>query len=211
MVPVPEDDPGFLRTDLGNGRAELRYTWSGPEDAVFFRLCAENDELDGISADELPPVEPPPPTPVNVALLKPTSQSSTYNGKISDLAVDGNTDGTNGADSFNHTNNDDEAWWRVDLEAVYDLEEIEIWNRVNQPQRLTNFYVLLSDTPFASTDLATTLADASVTAIHIPGAAEYPTTLTAPPEGWNARYIRIQLAGQDNLHMAEVIVNRVTD
>ena len=53
---------------------------------------------------------------VNLALRKPTAQSSTNGGSVSGNAVDGvrNTNwGSIG--SCTHTNTDNPAWWRVDL------------------------------------------------------------------------------------------------
>ena len=65
-------------------------------------------------------------TVTNVALNKPTRQSSTgFNGPAS-RAVDGNTRGN----SFTHTQRE-QGWWRVDLQNEYDINSINVFNRTN--------------------------------------------------------------------------------
>ena len=53
---------------------------------------------------------------MNIALGKPTSQSSTLSTSSSSLAVDGNTDGEYRGGSCSHTDTDDQPWFRLDLE-----------------------------------------------------------------------------------------------
>ena len=61
----------------------------------------------------------------NVAYLKPTSQSSTGNEGDSSRAVDGNGDGEWTHHTCTHTaSNDNEPWWRVDLEQVYRVHKV---------------------------------------------------------------------------------------
>lgn len=83
----------------------------------------------------------------NVALNKPTSQSSMYSATFpASRAVDGVTTGRN--PDFTHTKDESNPWWQVDLGAVYDVEEIVIWNRTDCCwERLQNYYVMLSETP----------------------------------------------------------------
>ena len=87
--------------------------------------------------------------PVNLALSKTATQSSTYTGHIggsADRAVDGNTDGNYFNGSVTHTNLEQGAWWQVDLGAVYSVRSIEIYNRTDAvPERLSNFYVRVSE------------------------------------------------------------------
>ena len=49
------------------------------------------------------------------------------------------------------------------------MSTIKIWNRVEFPERLTNFYVFVSDVPFTSTNLTTTLNQAGVSNYHTTG------------------------------------------
>ncbi len=67
----------------------------------------------------------------NLALNKPTSQSSTdFNGSSS-RAVDGNTNGVYSNESVTHTTMEPNAWWRVDLEAIYEINSINVFNRTD--------------------------------------------------------------------------------
>ena len=65
-------------------------------------------------------------------------------------AVDGSTDG-NGEHNVSHTKDDPQAWWQVDLGQVYQITDIEIWNRTDgYGDRLSNYFILVSETPFRS-------------------------------------------------------------
>ena len=70
---------------------------------------------------------------MNVALNKPTKQSSTYghtrHSPHSGLVVDGNTDGMFWRRSVSHTNRDSNPWWEVDLQRDYTIKEIVVYNR----------------------------------------------------------------------------------
>lgn len=71
----------------------------------------------------------------NLALNKPTSQSSVSNGGVSSRAVDGNVDGVYNNNSITHTEDGapEESWWRVDLQDAneYDVTSIRIFNRTD--------------------------------------------------------------------------------
>ena len=76
----------------------------------------------------------------NIALNRPTKQSSTYSNEISYHAVDGNTDGVQGHGSCTHTENTNEAWWRVDLGSAKRVKRVVIYNRLGSfGSRLHNF------------------------------------------------------------------------
>ena len=142
----------------------------------------------------------------NVAQGKTASQSSTGWSGSADRAVDGNTDGLYANGSVTHTQYDTNAWWQVDLGGSYQIDAIEIWNRMDSAQaRLSDFYVFVSDTPFASTGLADTLAQPGVWSQHVvvPGGPRPAISLAVGTVG---RYVRIQLAGADYLSLAEVKV-----
>lgn len=73
----------------------------------------------------------------NIALHKPTNQSSTAYGGHSSKAVDGVTNGHYGEGSVTHTAGhgatvDPQAWWQVDLEAVTTIGTIGVWNRIQE-------------------------------------------------------------------------------
>jgi RHS repeat-associated protein len=140
----------------------------------------------------------------NFALNKTATQSSAHSsGAVASRAIDGNTDGVFANNSVTHTNSDANAWWHVDLGQVQSISTIKVWNRVEFPERLTNFYVFVSDVPFTSTNLTTTLNQAGVSNYQTTGQGGFPTELAVNRTG---RYIRVQLAGTNYLSLAEVQV-----
>jgi len=82
----------------------------------------------------------------NVALEKPTTQSSTSHGGDSTRAVDGNTDGEWGRGSITHTAEGvPDPTWEVDLGQAAKIEKISIWNRNGYESRLNDVRVLVLD------------------------------------------------------------------
>jgi hypothetical protein len=71
----------------------------------------------------------------------------------------------------------------------------------------TNFYVFVSDNPFNSTDLNTTLNQPGVSNYYVPGYSGTPGTVNANRTG---RYVRVQLAGSNYLVLGEVKVLKNT-
>jgi hypothetical protein len=68
----------------------------------------------------------------NIALNKPTSQSSDYpTGSKSNLAVDGNDDGNWHAGSVTATSGNENPWWEVDLGSEVTISRIEVYNRTD--------------------------------------------------------------------------------
>uniref|UniRef100_A0A669F4W5 C-type lectin domain-containing protein n=1 Tax=Oreochromis niloticus TaxID=8128 RepID=A0A669F4W5_ORENI len=65
----------------------------------------------------------------NVALKKPTVQSSTSSPHFSSKAVDGYKNGSFYGAGFSHTLEETNPWWRVDLLAVYKVNAVTIINR----------------------------------------------------------------------------------
>ena len=145
----------------------------------------------------------------NLALNKPATQSGTQLNAEASRANDGDTNGDFwGGNSVSLTNWVQNAWWEVDLETVANIETIDVWNRTDCCTELFgNFYVLVSDVPFTSNNLNTTLAQTGVSDYLITGTADVPSTVAVNRTG---RYVRIQLAGQAFLAMAEVEVNGCT-
>ncbi|SDU75777.1 glycosyl hydrolase family 95 catalytic domain-containing protein [Jiangella alkaliphila] len=140
----------------------------------------------------------------NLARAKPATQSTTEAGGVPARAVDGNTSGNWGNGSVTHTQFQPQQWWQVDLGAVEDIGEIAVWNRTDCcADRLTNFYVLVSDTPFTSGSLSETLAQPGVWSYHTAGQGGTPTPVDV---GRTGRYVRVQLAGNTALSLAEVQV-----
>ena len=143
--------------------------------------------------------------PTNIAINKPSSQHSTQYGAVASRAVDGNTDGDFwGGNSVTITNWTYETWWEVDLESVADIDEIKIYNRTDCcAEVLNNYYVLVSDQPFNSTDLNTTLNQSGVSSFYQTTQAGTPSVITIDGTG---RYVRVQLAGLGFMALAEVEV-----
>ena len=191
-------------------------TWlSSPDDSAWDPECdisypydavIDESDLTLVADDWLERGETVPETPENIAEGKEANQSSTYVGGVASRAVDGNTGGDFGNGSVTHTAEDLNAWWEVDLGSVYEIESIEIWNRTGATkftQRLDDFYVFVSDVPFESTDLMTTMAQDGVQSHRITTAPDPSASLSV---GGTGQYVRIQLTGTNYLNLAEVKV-----
>jgi hypothetical protein len=147
-------------------------------------------------------------TPINLSMGKAASQSSTFPGYSTAgaaSAVDGNRDGNFTDGSVTATNADPNAWWKVDLGGSAAISTIYIWNRTDCcASRLSDYWVFVSDTPFAPTDTPAALAIRVATwSSHQTGA---PNPAIAIPVGAHGRYVRVQLSGTDYLSLAEVQV-----
>jgi hypothetical protein len=147
---------------------------------------------------------------LNMAVGKQASQSSTAFGGEASRAVDGNTDGSWSIGSVTHTGFDNQAWWEVDLKAISWIQTIRVWGRTDPCciDRLSNFYVLVSDVPFQSLDLNGVngvLAQSGVSAYYF---ASLSGGLVVDADvRRSGRYVRVQLVGQNYLSLAEVFVN----
>jgi large repetitive protein len=89
-------------------------------------------------------------TALNVALGKPATQSSQFNdpakNPVAGKAVDGNTNGFYANASVAVTGNQATPWWQVNLESIYNISSIVLWNRTDCcGERLADFYVRLFD------------------------------------------------------------------
>ncbi|MGH9874933.1 MAG: RHS repeat-associated core domain-containing protein [Pyrinomonadaceae bacterium] len=140
----------------------------------------------------------------NLALNKSATQVSTYSTAVAGRAVDGNTDGSYYNNSVTHTLGGSQEWWQVDLGNSYTLETIKVWNRTDCcSDRLSNFYVFVSDQPFSSYDLTTTLNQSGVANFYTAGQGGSPTYINLNRTG---RYVRVQLSTPGVLSLAEVQV-----
>ncbi len=150
------------------------------------------------------PTATPPPIVANLALNKPALQSSTGWSGAASRAVDGNTNGTYGSGSVTHTSFNNQPWWEVDLGDVYNIDEIVLWNRTDCCQsRLRAVHIFVSDTPFGSTSLTATQAQAGVGDFYNSGSVGQSATTSINRTG---RYVRVQLENSDYLSLAEVQV-----
>jgi hypothetical protein len=135
--------------------------------------------------------------PVDVLQGAAASQSSDYSSSYpAKNAVDGSVS------NFSDTKNTPQPWWQVDAGQSYPIDQIVIWNRASCCQdRLADYYVFVSDTPFTSTSITDTLNQPGVWSSHQTAQAGFPTTVDV---GRTGRYVRIQLAGTNELALAEV-------
>jgi hypothetical protein len=146
---------------------------------------------------------------VHLAMGRPAAQSSTlpgYNTTSAREAVDGNTNGDFSNGSVSHTNRDTNAWWQVDLGTSANIGSIVIWNRTDCcSERLNDYWVFVSDTPFRATDTPATLKSRAGTWSCHQTAVPAPSTKISVTGG-RGRYVRVQLSGTNYLSLAEVQV-----
>ena len=149
-----------------------------------------------------------PPVGSDLAVGKPATQSSTipyFATVAASNAVDGNTDGNFADGSVSHTNSEANAWWQVDLGASATISSVVVWNRTDCcGDRLSDYWVFISNTPFGATDTPATLQNRAGTWSSHQTSAPNPST--SIPAVANGRYVRIQLSGTNFLSLAEVQV-----
>jgi tetratricopeptide (TPR) repeat protein len=145
-----------------------------------------------------PPVNPPTGSGSrNLALNRPAKQSSISSWSHPNGAQ-GGVDGVIGADYGFHTEIQANPWWQVDLGAVTSLSEIRIFNRHDCClERARTIQVLLSND-------GVTWNRAFSNPGTIFGADGSP--LIVPVKGLSARFVRLQLAETNYLHLNEVEV-----
>ena len=143
------------------------------------------------------------PSNINLARGKKATQSSTGYGGNPKRAVDGNANGNWNNQSVTHTAKETGAWWQVDLGASHRIKIVRLWNRTDCcADRLSNFYVLVSNTPFTN-NLSSSVGQSGVWHYHYRGKAGVQTDIPVSQAG---RYVRIQLASSNYLSLAEVQV-----
>lgn len=141
---------------------------------------------------------------VNLAQGKDTAQSSTYPNAPAHLAVDGDTNRDFNAGSVANTNLENEPWWQVDLGEQLEIGRIKLTNRTDCcNERLSHFYVLVSETDMRGRSLASLVNDPDVwKSFEVAGVdAEY--LVTGHSRG---RYVRVQRNATGYMQLAEVVV-----
>jgi len=141
----------------------------------------------------------------NLAFSGTATQSSTFeqnNAFSADKAIDGSTE--SGTADITHTNNDTNAWWELDLGRVVNIDSVVVWNRTNCcTDRLSDFHLLVSDQPFNSKSLSSSISQGGVLDRFVAGAADASNEVVV---GRSGRYVRVQLNGTNYLHLAEVVM-----
>ncbi len=81
---------------------------------------------------------------VNVALKGKAQQCKDANGGVASRAIDGNTNTSWGGNSITHTpENEPNPWWEVDLGREVPIEQLVVWNRVEEAKRLFDASVMI--------------------------------------------------------------------
>ena len=207
-IPVSELQGGFLALQS----TEYPFAIASVDGALptnQFQMAI--DDILWVGGEDEPTVTPTPtPTPsteTNLALNRSTSQSSLSHRGAAARAVDGDTSGVWGNGSVTHTATEYQPWWEVDLGSVQGISHINIFNRTDSccVSRLSDFYVLVSDSEFTSSDglLDDSLNQAGVSNYFFSGTLNGSTEVDIDRTG---RYVRIQLSGTNPLSLAEVQV-----
>lgn len=83
---------------------------------------------------------------VNVARKGKATQKNTSHGGEASRAIDGNKSGSYNDGGQTHTEeNTAQPWWEVDLGEEYPIDQINIYNRTEIPDRLNNFTLKVLD------------------------------------------------------------------
>ncbi len=140
----------------------------------------------------------------NVSRYKTASQSSTVYGGEARLAIDGDTNGAFSNGSVTHTAYELNAWWEVDLEEVFNINYIEVWNRTDLccKDRMARFNVFISEEPFESYDFQSTINQPGVWAVY---EDRYPEPMVMFNVNRRGRYIRLQLSDSQEICLAELV------
>ncbi|WP_022951675.1 discoidin domain-containing protein [Leucothrix mucor] len=140
---------------------------------------------------------------INIAKGKPAKQSSTGWGGSASRGVDGNPNGQYNANSVTHTNQDQNAWWEVDLQSVHVLNSINVYNRTDCcGERLNGFRVITSINPLPNKPLS----NSEVNALRHWDVKTAGKVSRINLGNVSGRYVRIQLIGRNYLSLAEVEV-----
>lgn len=135
------------------------------------------------------------------------SQSSVAPGTpapSADNAVDGDMSGDLASGSMARTDSMFEPWWEIDLRNTARIETIRLWGRTDCcGSELEDFHVFVSRQPFASSSVATLLADPDVRSYSVTGQVDRLLELDIGTVG---RYVRVQKNGTGHLALDEIQV-----
>lgn len=151
----------------------------------------------------------PDPATDNLARGRPATQSSVSPwSRRNDLQADasGANNGVIDGQCGFHTDHEDFPWWQVDLESRCELFEMRLHNRIDYPERLRHFRVLLSLDAIRWKPVHSKEDDA------VFGASILDPYIFQFPPATVARFVRIELVGTDYLHFCECeIIGQVMD
>ena len=141
--------------------------------------------------------------PANIALNKPAKQSSNLGNQPhkygANFANDGDINKQNkGGNIIMCTDRQANPWWEVDLQGTYNIQEIKLYNRINCcPDRLANFTVLVSNTPFTANAGGMVFTKNQAAPSGQGGKGTYKGNATG-------RYVRIYLENTNYLSIPEI-------
>jgi len=137
-----------------------------------------------------------PPILTNIALKGTATQASTYGPAVASRAIDGNTDGHYNQKSVAITNSGPGEWWKVNLNGVFTIQKIIIFNRTDKnSHRLGNSDLRILDT--SGKEVATKYIDAAMGKEH---KLEFDFNEVV------GSYVEVKLRGSAYLQLAEVQV-----
>ncbi len=206
-------DQPFGSTDIATTRAQAGVSSFYCENAIaaatvfrinrsarFLRLQLTGTDI--LQIAEIQAFAPSTLQPINMAGGAAASQSATNGSSSAERAVDGNVDGRAGGAAFSDTGSVANSWWQLDLGSVQPLSFVDLWNRTDCCQT-SSFYVFVSDAPFASTDVAATIAQPGVSTLYSGASALNAYRFAVNRTG---RFVRIQASGTAAISLAEVQV-----
>ena len=147
----------------------------------------------------------------NLALHAKAVQSS-KNGGVADLAVDGNRSGVFAEGSVTHTGTESGAWLEIDLGESRPVGAVQLWNRTEVPQRLSDYWLTISNnsaSPVTKKAIPLEQTGPDLWQKRIKVMPKPSLTIDTP--GAVGRYVRVQLAREtanpeNILSLAEVEV-----
>jgi len=134
----------------------------------------------------------------NYALNRPASASS--NSGNARLAVDGVTDGNAANGSVFSSAQQNQPWWQVDLGQSRNIAQITLNRRTGG--QLSGVHVLVSNSPLPQ-NLSDALATTGISEYYFESSSGNEKRINMNKQG---RYVRVQLAANSRLELAEVKV-----
>jgi len=155
--------------------------------------------------------------PANLALRKRAYQSSIYNSRDGQYAVDGRKEGT-GVNRCAITQQESQPWIEIDLGKLASIDKIVVWNRTDVPQdrtlprdlytsRLFPCWIMIGREPFLPGADAVSLKENLKMAVCKARFTEDKRASTwRCPSTASGRYIRLQLERYNTLAVAQIEV-----
>ena len=137
------------------------------------------------------------PLNVNLALNKPTAQSSIYQPERYSYDPHGACNGEKTGKFGFHTFEENQPWWQIDLQGTYQLSRIKIYNRIDFKERASTLNILVSQDA-----LNWELCYSNDPENLFGGSDGNPLTVDLQQK--ITRFVRLQLREIDTLHLDEV-------